>query len=73
MLRQELRELLEDGIEDSIEDAAVTCEAPSESAPTDWEIRNTMSSKKWNEARPSLIKRLLNIHIVGASVENKQL
>ncbi|TKS65952.1 hypothetical protein D9C73_000008 [Collichthys lucidus] len=56
VLRQELLQLLEDGEED----AAVTCETSSELAATDWEIRNTVSSQKWKEARPSLIDNMLS-------------
>ncbi|CAM4416118.1 unnamed protein product [Leuciscus chuanchicus] len=41
VLRQELLELLEDVVDDEVlEDTAVICEASSESAATDWEIRN---------------------------------
>ncbi|XDV41656.1 hypothetical protein PO909_010475, partial [Leuciscus waleckii] len=41
------------------EDIAVICEASSESAATDWEIRNKVSSQKWKEARPFLLKNML--------------
>jgi len=52
VLGQELLDLLEDGVDGTLEDTAVTCEASSESAATDWEIRNKVSSQKWKEARP---------------------
>ncbi|XP_062324765.1 uncharacterized protein LOC134026239 [Osmerus eperlanus] len=57
VLRQELLELLVDGVEDQV----VTCEASLEPAAnaTDWEIRNTVSSQKWKEARPLLIENML--------------
>lgn len=60
VLRQELLELLEDVVDDEVlEDTAVICEASSESAATDWEIRNKVSSQKWKEARPFLLKNIL--------------
>ncbi|KAK7133235.1 hypothetical protein R3I94_015188 [Phoxinus phoxinus] len=61
VLRQELLELLEDGVDevDSTEDTAVTWEASPESAATDWEIRNKVSSQKWKEARPFLVENML--------------
>ncbi|CAM4602538.1 unnamed protein product [Leuciscus chuanchicus] len=60
VLRQELLELLEDVVDDEVlEDTAVICEASSESAATDWEIRNKVSSQKWKEARPFLLKNML--------------
>ena len=56
VLRQELLELLVDGVEDQ-----VVTQASLEPAAyaTDWEIRNTVSSQKWKEARPFLIENML--------------
>ncbi|XP_077104189.1 uncharacterized protein LOC143757090 [Siphateles boraxobius] len=59
VLRQELLELLEDGVDITLEDTAVTCEASPESAATDCEIRNKISSQKWKEARPFLVENML--------------
>jgi len=77
VLRQQLLDLLEEGVDITLEDTAVTCEASPESAATDWEIRNKVSSQKWKRPGHFLLKICwlpkIYIHIMGASVANKLL